>query len=162
MTYFTTFILTLLLAHIARAVPACGDVASPEDMYDPMYDDEQLILATYKATWDAKYDNPNGSTSTVTCSSLAPNFPHFSNFPTFPYIGGVANIRGRSPNCGQCWKLTNPVLDRFIYFTAIDSAKPGFDFVLSEHALLALNAGTVVPTLEIGAGLAAAHFCSFI
>jgi Cerato-platanin len=104
MIYYTTFIFTLLLAYVARAVPACGDVASPEDMYDPMYDDEQLVLATYKATWDDKYDNANGDTIGVVCSSLAPKYPHFKVIPHFPYIGGVSNIRGNSPNCGKCWQ----------------------------------------------------------
>ena len=49
MIYFTTLIFTLLLSHIARAVPACGDVASPEDQYDT-YDDGQPVLATYKVS----------------------------------------------------------------------------------------------------------------
>ena len=133
MIYFTgtTFIFTVLLAHIARAVPACGDVSSPEDMYDPMYDDEQLVLATYKATWDDKYDNANGDIIGVVCSSLAPKYPHIKNIPHFPYIGDVSNIRGNLPNCGKCWKLTNPNTGRFIYLAAMDAATPGVDFVLS-------------------------------
>ncbi|KAI0279991.1 Cerato-platanin-domain-containing protein [Russula aff. rugulosa BPL654] len=160
MIYFTTFVFTLLLAHIARAVPACGDVSSPEDMYDPIYDDEQLVLATYKATWDDKYDNANGDTIGVVCSSLAPRYPHFNNIPHFPYIGGVSNIRGNSPNCGKCWKLTNPNTGRFIYLTVMDAATPGVDFVLSEHAIIALNGGTV-PIFEVEPVLVASHFCGF-
>jgi hypothetical protein len=39
MIYFITFILTLLFSHITRAAPACGDVASPEEPYDPMFAD---------------------------------------------------------------------------------------------------------------------------
>ncbi len=35
MIYLTTFILTLLFAHIARAVP---DDAYPQEVYDPTYD----------------------------------------------------------------------------------------------------------------------------
>jgi hypothetical protein len=57
MIYFTTFIFTLLLSHIARAMPPCGDVASPEELFDT-YDDEQ-VLASYKVTWDATYDGNN-------------------------------------------------------------------------------------------------------
>ena len=70
MIYFTTFIFTLLLSHIARAVPARDDVASPKEYesYDA-YDDEQLVLATYKVMWNSKYDDPNGSTNSVACSA---------------------------------------------------------------------------------------------
>ncbi|SRR5258707_67863 len=69
MIYFTTFILTLLFAHIARAAPGCGNDAYPQEVYDPIYDDGQLedafpgVDATFKVTWDATYDNPNGNTN---------------------------------------------------------------------------------------------------
>ena len=104
MIYFTTLIFTLLLSHIARAMPACGDVASPEDVYDT-YDDE-LILATYKVTWDATYDNPNGNTNGVACSNgphgLAGAYPKFHNFPDFPYLGGAFDTKWGSANCRKC------------------------------------------------------------
>lgn len=170
MIHFTTFILTLLLAHIALAVPACGDVAPPEDttdMYDPMYDDEQLVRPTvqnptYPATWNVKYDVKSGNTSTVACSDFAPYFPHFGNFPNYPNIGGVANIRGRhSPNCGQCWKLTSPVSGSSIHFFSIDSAEPGYDFVLSESAVYELHVGSGPPPIEVEAQLVAVRFCGF-
>ena len=80
MISFTTFIFTLL-THIARAMPACGGVASPGDLYDPMYDDAQLVLRVldnYKITWDVTYDNPNGNTKSVTCSNLATKYPRIS------------------------------------------------------------------------------------
>ena len=94
MIYFTTFIFTLLLTHTARAVPACSDVAPPEDMYDSMYDDEQLVLATQNATWDPKYDNPNGDTRALACSGyLYPRYPYLKNVPDSPYIGGSYDIR---------------------------------------------------------------------
>jgi hypothetical protein len=157
MIYFTTFIFTLLLARIARAVPACGDVASPEDMYDPMYDDEQPMFATYPVTWNSKYGNPNGNTSTLACSSLAALYPHFRNIPGWPYIGAAFNIQGHeSPNCGKCWKLINPTTHKFIYFTAIDTAKSGF--VLSKPAFVALGGGTSA-TLQVEAEQVPARFC---
>lgn len=148
MIYFTTFMFTLLLAHIARAVPACGDVASPEDMHDPMYDDEHLMFDTYQATWSSKYDNPNGKTDALACSSLAPEYPEFHNFPDFPFIGAAFDIHGlQSSNCGRCWRLINTFTHKRIYFTAVDSAKSGF--VLSKHAFFALGGGTsaTIPVL---------------
>ena len=132
MIYFTTFIFTLLLAHAARAVPACGDVTSPEDMYDSMYDDEQLILATggIRVACDAKYDNPSGDTNHTACPGLALKYPHFKDFPSFPYIGATWDIRWGSPNCGKCWKLTSTTSHESIYLTAMDEPKPGVDVAL--------------------------------
>jgi hypothetical protein len=133
MIYFTTFIFTLLLAHAARAVPACGDVTSPEDMYDSMYDDEQLILATggIRVACDAKYDNSSGDTNHTACPGLAHKYPHFKNFPSFPYIGATWDIKGHdSLNCGKCRKLTCTRSHKFIYFTAMDSPEPGVDVAL--------------------------------
>jgi hypothetical protein len=107
MIYFTTFIFTLLLAHIARAVPGYGDVASPQGLYD-INDDKQLVFAGDNVTWDAKYDNMDSSTKSIACSGLASKYPHFHNFPDFPYIGSAFDIIGHdSSNCGKCWKLTD-------------------------------------------------------
>ncbi|KAF8489422.1 Cerato-platanin [Russula emetica] len=144
MIYFTTFIFTLLLSHIARAVLACGDAASPQELYDT----EQPNLATYKVTWDDTYDNPNGNTDSVACSNgqwgLDGAFPQFKDFPIFPYIGGAFDIKWDSPNCGKCWKLTNPQTGRRIYLTAIDAARAArTGFNISKHAFIALNGGTV-------------------
>ena len=93
MIYFTTFIFTLLLAHIARAVPGCGDVASPQGLYD-INDDKQLVFAGDNVTWDAKYDNMDSSTKSIACSGLGSKYPHFHNFPDFPYIGSAFDIIG--------------------------------------------------------------------
>ena len=140
MIYFTTFIFTLLLAHIARAVPTCGDVASPEDMYNPTYNNEQLpvVLANNKVTPNTKYDDPNGDTRTVTCSYLAPRYPHFRNFPHFPYIGASYDIQRNSSNCFKCWKLTRKS-GISIYFLAINSVDHGFQ--VSKFAYDALSGG---------------------
>lgn len=171
MIYFTTFILTLLLSHIAQAIPACGDDASTEDLYDPnpTYADAQHALPTaaiavYPVTWSSKYGDRNGSTSNVTCSNgphgLEPLYPHFGNFPNFPYIGGAFNIKWGSPNCGECWHLTNVKNHKSIYFTAIDTATVGF--ILSKPAFILLNGGTLGSgKLEAEAGLVPRHFCGF-
>ena len=138
MIYFTTFIFLHVLTHIARAVPACGNGASPEDVYNPTYDNEELILTDCNLRWDPDYDNPNGDTKTHACSDLASRYPHFGNFPTFPYVGAAYDIQGdKSPNCGKCWELVNTIAHKSIYFTAIDSAQTGI--VLSEHAYDTLN-----------------------
>ena len=163
MIYFTTFIFTLLLTHTARAVPACSDVAPPEDMYDPTYDDEQLVLATQNATRDPNYDDPNGDTRTLACSYLYPRYPYLKDLPDFPYIGGSYNIRWpHLPNCGKCWKLTNTKTHKSTYLLAIDKTKPGFDFALSKLSFVGLSSRTVVPpTLEVDSEPVPAHFCGF-
>ena len=98
MIYFTTFVFTLLLAHVARAAPACDDAASPKQLYD---DTEQSILATYKVTWDVTFDNPDGYTNNVACSNgpygLATTYPQFQDFPDFPYLGGAFDTKWGSP-----------------------------------------------------------------
>ena len=55
MIYLTTFILTLLLSHIACATPACGDVTSPKELYEPTYADAQhtLTIVVYNVTWSS-------------------------------------------------------------------------------------------------------------
>jgi len=158
MIYFTTFIFTLLLSHIVRAVPACGNVASPQQVYDT----KQPLL--YQVTWDDVYDNPNGDTDSVSCSDgqngLAGEYPQFQNFPDFPYLGGAFDITWGSSNCGTCWKLTVTQTGRFIYFTAIDATAAGFN--IGKTAFIALNGGTVGSgTLDAEAISVAGHFCGF-
>ena len=161
MIYFTSFIFTLLLAHIARAVPACGDIASPEGVYNPTIDTEQAVIhATFKVTWDSIYCNPKGNTSSVACSNLAGKYPYFGDFPSFPYLGGAFDIKFGSPNCGKCWKLINTKNRKSIYFTAIDSAESGFN--LGKCAFIELNGGTVGSgILEAEAIAVPRHFCGF-
>ena len=129
MIYFTTVIFTLLLAHIARAVPACDDAPSSEDLYDydPTYDDFQQPLVTeYKVKWDHKYDNKYGETKKAACGhgphGLAHRYPYYKDFPDYPYIGGAYDVKKGSPNCGKCWKLHNKKTKKSIHFTAIDDA----------------------------------------
>jgi len=164
MIYFTTFVLTLFLSHIARATPACADVTSPEKLYDPTYTDAQhaLPIVVYDVTWSSKYGNPNGNTNNVSCSDgLAPLYPHFRNFPLFPNIGGAFNIKWGSPNnCGECWKLTHLKTHKTIYFTAIDTATTGFN--ISRESFMALNGGKLGSgTLKAEANLIPRHLCGF-
>jgi cerato-platanin len=186
MIYFTTFILTLLFAHIARAVPGCGDDAYPEEVYDPTYDDydptyeptyEPTYDSTYddgqeafpavqhvKVTWSPKYGNPNGNTLTsVSCSNgphgLAPKYPHFKDFPHFPFIGGKFHVKWGSPNCGGCWKLIHKKTGDHIHVTVIDHAPPD-TFDISKHAYKVLNGGSAFPgTIHAEAHHVSKHPC---
>ncbi|KAF8488515.1 Cerato-platanin-domain-containing protein [Russula emetica] len=166
MIYFTTFIFTLLLSHIARAVPACGDAASPEDLYDPTYADGQhaLPIVVYNVTWSNRYDNKNGDTNKVACSTgphgLAQRYPHFKDFPDFAYIGGAWNVKWGSQYCGSCWNLTNLKTYKTISVTIIDSAKTGYN--ISKEAFEKLNGGKVGSgTLQAEAQQVSPHFCGF-
>ncbi len=153
MIYFTTFILTLLLSHIARATPACGDVASPEELYDPMYADARaaqhaLPIPVYDVVWSNRYDDPNGATKNVACWSLLRHALHFKDFAHFPYIGGAFNIKqGSQYNCGQCWQLTNGKTKKVIYIVIIDTVTNG-GFNISKTAYNALCGGSKCPSVE--------------
>jgi Cerato-platanin len=161
MIYFTTFIFALFLSHIARAVPACGDAISFDDLYDTY---GVVDLVPHEVSWSAKYDDPNGDTSGVACSNgphgLAPKYPHFKNFPDFPYIGGAFDTKFGSPNCGKCWKLTNQKTHKSIYFTAIDGTGDGFN--IGKKAFIALNGGSVGSgKLDAESQSVPGHFCGF-
>jgi hypothetical protein len=170
MIYFTTFIFALLLSHIARAVPACGDAASPEDLYDPTYDDVQepidLLVTSYKVGWDGKYDKKHGDTKSVACANpphgYAHRYPHFKDFPDFPYIGGAFDVKHGSPNCGKCWKLHDKKTNKSIHLTAIDHAGHGKGFIISKEAFEKLNGGSVGSgELEAEAKEVPASVCGF-
>jgi cerato-platanin len=169
MIYFTTFILTLLFAHIARAAPGCGDDAYPQEVYDPAYDDGQVedafpgVDTTFKVTWDATYDNKYGNTNSVACSNgpygLAAKYPQFKSFPGFPYLGGAFDTKWGSENCGRCWKLVDKKTREHIFITAIDASGPG-TFNIGKHAFIKLNGGTVgAGTLEAEAHPVSPHPC---
>ncbi|KAI0265480.1 hypothetical protein BGY98DRAFT_1035672 [Russula aff. rugulosa BPL654] len=105
MIYFTTFIFTLLLSHITRAVPACGNAASPKDLYDTTYDDSRGVAST----------QPDGDTKTL-------------DIYLFPSIGGAFDIKNKiSFACNRCWKLHNPKTSRSLYILAVDAAKTGLN-----------------------------------
>jgi cerato-platanin len=172
MIYFTTLILTLLFAHIARAVPGCGDDSYSEEVYDTTYDtydDGQVedafpgLSAHVKVTWDATYDNPHGNTLGVACSNgphgLAAKYPHFKNFPGFPYLGGAFDTKWGSEHCGRCWKLVHKKTGDHIFITVIDASGPG-TFNIAKHAFKKLNGGTVgAGTLEAVAHPVSPHPC---
>ncbi len=157
MIFFTTFILTLILSYVARAVPACGNAAPPEELYEPYevtFDTLPILLAN--ATWDTKYDNPNGSTHNVTCSNLAHQYPYFHNIPHWPYIGAAFDVK-KGPSCSTCWKLINSKTGKSISFFAIDYTHDGFK--LGKKVFHALTGGTV--EVKIEATLVPLSVCGF-
>jgi hypothetical protein len=121
MIYFTTFIFTLFLSHIARATPACGNIVSPEELNNPTHADAQIAqhalpIIANNVTWSNEFDNPNGDTSKVECSHYARSYKHFRDFPSFPYIGGASFVKF-DKNCGKCWNLTNLRNNKSIFIT---------------------------------------------
>jgi len=167
MIYFTTFIFTLLLSHIVRAVPACDDVASPKDLYDTTYDDvQQPLFAERKVKYDGKYDHKHGDTSKVACAhrphGLAHRYKHFKDIPGFPYIGAAFDVKPGSPNCGKCWKLRNKKTHKKIHLTAIDSTEKGFKVSKEAYKMLG---GKVEPDghghLEVEAERVDPSVCGF-
>ena len=158
MIYITTFILALFLTQFACAQQqTCGDPRAPELF---IQDEQQNIpIPLLHATYSKKYDNKNGLLSNTACSNIAPHYKHFSNIPSFPRIGGSYDIRSHSPNCVECWNISNKETHKFIYITAIDSAQIGY-FNLSEEAFKLLNKGKLGKPIVVGATKVAHTFCS--
>ena len=159
MIYFITFIITLFLSHIARAMPACGDVASPKELYNPTFSDPQHafpMTANKNVTWSNLYGNPNGDTKKLACSNFADQYPHFKDFPHFPYIGGVD--REFVP-CLMCFSFKNvKAPQKNIFITIVNSAATGFD--ISKEAFEVLNGGVPGKTLEVEAYPVDPRFCN--
>jgi hypothetical protein len=158
MIYLSSFVFTLLLAHTARAVPACGDVAPSRVTYG---DTAQTVFAPieYKVTWDNVYDNPNGKTKEVACENLDKKYPIFKDFPNFPHIGGAFDITFDNSNCRKCWNLTDTKTKKHIYLTAIDGDKVGFN--IAKEAFIALGGNPDAGTLEATAFPVTADHCGF-
>ena len=140
MIYFTTFILTLLLSHLTRATPACGDVASPKELYNHKYADaqEQLTLAD-EVTWTPEYDYRKGDTKTLACSNWAHSYPHFIDIPGFPFIGRTF-LTGKEM-CGTCWNLTATKTQKTISVLILDAGDRRGLFTTSQEAFKVLNGG---------------------
>ncbi|MGW4649730.1 hypothetical protein [Kitasatospora sp. NPDC004289] len=67
----------------------------------------------YPVTYNAAFDDPDGSLDGVTCGEAleAKGYRSFKDIPGFPHIGGAPSsvIEGYgSPNCGSTWTLTYP------------------------------------------------------
>ena len=148
MIYFTTFILTILLSHIARATPACGNVASPEELYNPAFADAQqdqhTLLPTVRdnVKWTHNYDW-NRSTKGIACPNIAHRYPQFNDTPLYPFVGGIWFIKDDPKLCGTCWNITAVKIPKTIFVIAIDKSEPGW-FNLTETAFILLT-GEVGP-----------------
>jgi hypothetical protein len=113
----SAFALALLFTQVAHALP---QARAPTPTPTPL-----------RATFDTTFDNPTGSLNNVACSNgangLVTQFPTFGTIPTFPFIGGAFDVAWNSPNCGDCWSITNPANGASIYMTAVDTAGAGFN-----------------------------------
>jgi hypothetical protein len=152
MIFPTTFITTLFLAHIARALPQpCSDSTSPESQYNLV--GPEPVVANYKAVYNPTYDNPSLSLNGVACSNLQPQYATLGKLPLFPHVGGAINTTFNSPNCGAVWKITNlahPGL--FIYYVGIDASS---SFDLSLKAFTDVGGSTAAGSVAISAVIVA-------
>jgi hypothetical protein len=115
----------------------------------------------YTVSWSNEYDNKNGNTSKVACKTLAHRFPHFKDFPHFPYIGGAWNIPRDPLLCGSCWNLTDLKTHKTISVTVIDHAKSGYN--ISKEAFNVLNGGKLgSKTLQATAKQVDQKYCGHI
>src|ERR1700744_308850 len=128
MIYLTILILTLFLTHFARALPqGCHKPTSPGSSAPDLYGDalyEFTVPLPLRITYDYRFDNPYGLLKSAACAKgpngLAARYPRFGDLPTFPHIGGAFDIPWNSPDCGECWRVTNKANHKSIYVTAID------------------------------------------
>ena len=152
MIFPTTFILTLFLAPIARAVPQpCYDSISPgssapngqHNLVGP-----GPVIPAYKAVYNPIYDTPTESLDDVACSNLHKKYPEFIDIPFFPFIGGAFNTSFDSTHCGAIWNISNTITGKHIRFVSIDSSSA---FDLSEHAFLAVGGNLSAGSVEVHA-----------
>ena len=161
MIYFTTFILTLLLSHIAHATSACGDVNSPEELYESTYADAQQgqhvlpppgppPVTYYTVTVNDKYGKKDGKISDSACSALSPKYKLYKDFEN---VGAAWSIKsgGQKPvtGCGTCWRLTEKNRKKSIYFVPIDAVPSGYS--VSKEAFGKLSDGQQGGTLQVEA-----------
>ena len=172
MIYFTTFIFALLLAHVARAVPqaACGHASpdSPQEQYYTTYDDsEQLAPLTYNLRPEAKYDSGSTSSATLTCKAkpygpMGLSYYTFSNFPSFPYIGGAQGATFGNPSCGQCLRLNLPgaaASGRPIYMLVVDSSQSGLTIGKRAFDDLTGNPTNPPTSVQVEGAVVPAYLC---
>ena len=154
MIFPTTFILALILAPIACAVPQpCRDSDYPGSS-TPVGQNNlagpEPMVAPFKAVYNPVYDNPVQTLNDVACSNLDAKYPQFHDIPFFPFIGGAINTTFNSPHCGAIWLITNFVTGQRIHYVSIDSSS---SFDLSEHAFLALGGQISAGSVNVDAVL---------
>ena len=145
-----SFALALFFTQVAHALPQPAIV--PRDPAAPP--------STPRAAFDSTFDNPARSVSNVACADgangLAAKYPTFSTIPSYPYIGGAWDVAWNSPNCGGCWRITNPKNGASIYMTAVGAAGHGFN--LGTAAFNALNGGQKT-TIDVVATKVPRSYC---
>ena len=121
-----------------------------------------LPIRVYNVTWSSSYDNKNGDTNKTVCNNgphgLAKKYPHYKNFPDYPYIGGAWNVKWGSEYCGTCWNLTNLKNHKTISLTVINSAKPNY-YNISKEAYTKLSGGSTGGGLQAEAKQVDGKYC---
>jgi len=144
-----SFALALFFTQVAHALPQPAARAPPP--------------SPLRAAFDSTFDNPNYPVGGVACSNgangLAAKYPTFSKIPNYPYIGGAFDVAWNSPNCGACWKITNPKNGVSVHVIAVDSAGHGFN--LGTAAMSHLNDGQMT-TIDVVATKAPSGNCGII
>lgn len=118
MQFTSTF---ALLASTLTAIPAMAMALAPRS-------------PTAVFNYDTRYDEPNVSLSTTSCSADAGNLEGhktFGSIPNFPHIVGSFVAGGfNSTECGACYNLTYTPMDgsepTVIPFTVINDDQKGF------------------------------------
>ncbi|KAM5542021.1 hypothetical protein V8D89_004331 [Ganoderma adspersum] len=102
--------------------------------------------------YDPVYDNPNLSTTGITCSNgnngviCKDCALTLSEIPGWPNVSGAPVIAGwNSMNCRTCWELTLPDYNTTIHVRAVDASSGGFNVGFD-----VLNAATNGQALEVG------------
>ena len=154
--------LALLLTQVAHAEPA-APISSASPIPRRLSLNERASSPSH-ATYNAMYDDPQGSMDTVACSNgqngLGTKYKTFGSVPSYPFIGGAYDISGpSSPNCGSCWVITNPATGLSIQMTSIDSSGVGFDLTAQAFADLT-NGNFAVQEINVVANKLSASPCS--
>ena len=143
--YTAAIVIALFFSQAAHALPQAAPTPTP-----------------LRATFDVTYDNEDGSLNSVACSNgdngLAAKFPTFGAIPSFPFIGGAFDVGFNSPNCGECWNITNPANGISVPMAAIDSAGAGFN--MAQEVFTMLNGGSIGQgSIDVIATKLAPSFC---
>jgi len=150
MIYLTTFILALFFTHIACALPQeCHDPvfveSSTPDPYDAQYNSRPGPIVKPHATYSEYYDRRNGLVKDLACAGgphgFLKHYKKFGEIPHFPFIGGTFTVKTDSPNCGECWKLTNAETNVSIFIIFVDTSHQINAYNISETAYKKLNGG---------------------
>jgi len=113
-------------------------------------------------TFNSLFDDPNISTSTVTCASTLErqSATTFGDVQRFPFIGGTPAIAVKGLNsavCGSCWNMT--LNDNFIFVIAITHEDESFQISHSAYNALTNEMADSEPAVTADVQLIDNRFC---